>query len=87
MVKSCVRLAAGGPFIPCSCAHNCDCACHGKKEKSPKKSLPFEPDSFNTTNRGYHVPMDPNSLLTGKPWKQEPNLGLQPGVAPLDTEV
>ncbi|KAK2950009.1 hypothetical protein BLNAU_15044 [Blattamonas nauphoetae] len=86
MPKTCDLVPLCPPFNPCSCAHKCDCECHGKLSTRTRKMVPNDPDAFNTTSRSFHGAPNPDDYNSGKKYKPTDNLGRDPNLIPLGTE-
>lgn len=86
MPKTCDLAKTCPPYYPCTCAHKCDCECHGKQKPKTRKIIPSDPDAFNTTNRSFHKPFSPEDY-SPKQFVPVDNLGSNPNILPLSTEM
>lgn len=86
MPKTCDLVPLCPPYYPCTCATKCDCLCHGRQDKPKTRSLPSDPDHFNTTNRGFYKPLGPDDY-SNKKFIPTDNLGTDPNILPLTTEM
>ena len=85
MVKTCDKAAECPPYIPCTCAHKCDCECHGAEKSKPRRTVPSDPDAFNTTSRDFYKPHPPDA--TPKKFIPTDCLSTDPNVLPMTTEM
>ncbi|KAH7824459.1 uncharacterized protein MONOS_8188 [Monocercomonoides exilis] len=87
MPKTCDLVPLCPPYYPCTCAHKCDCLCHGKEQPKSSKTLPYDPDAFNTTSRGFHKPPSDEDYPTSRQYRPTDNLGTDPSLVPMATEM
>jgi hypothetical protein len=83
---SCPRIPLLPPTHACTCASHCYCPCHGKSKSRAFKTVPYDPDDFKTTYRGFYTPYDIDGQPRGRDYRPDDNLGLDPNVLPLNTE-